>query len=132
MNCCRLIDRKSERRYDDCIKYTMVASKKALADAGLSNTEDEEAFNKLDKARVGVLVGSGMGGLQVFQDGVTNLVQKVRVLSPTWCKRYLRKVRFPSPTWCRRCVFSSPLITALQVFQHGVTNLVEKVRCCQH
>jgi 3-oxoacyl-[acyl-carrier-protein] synthase II len=77
MLCCRLIDRKSERRFDDCIKYTMVASKKALSHAGLSKTDHPDAFEKLDKGRVGVLVGSGMGGLQVFQDGVTNLVQKV-------------------------------------------------------
>jgi 3-oxoacyl-[acyl-carrier-protein] synthase II len=54
-----------------------VASKKALASAGLSKSENQEAFEKLDKGRVGVLVGSGMGGLQVFQDGVTNLVEKV-------------------------------------------------------
>lgn len=72
----RLIDKKSERRYDDCLKYTLVGSKKALADAGLSRENNPEAFEKLDKNRVGVLVGSGMGGLQVFQDGVTNLVEK--------------------------------------------------------
>lgn len=77
----RLIDKKNVRRYDDCLKYTMVGSKKALADAGLSREDNPEAFEKLDKTRVGVLVGSGMGGLQVFQDGVTNLVQKVRLHS---------------------------------------------------
>ena len=36
----------------------------------------DEEQEGLDKTRVGVLVGSGMGGLQVFQDGVENLVQK--------------------------------------------------------
>ena len=72
-----MIDKKSERRYDDCIKYTMVSCKKALTDAGLNKEDSPEAFEKLDKKRVGVLVGSGMGGLQVFQDGVSNLVQKV-------------------------------------------------------
>lgn len=76
-----MIDKKSERRYDDCIKYTMVASKKALSDAGLSKDTHPEAYEKLDKKRVGVLVGSGMGGLQVFQDGVANLVQKVTFIS---------------------------------------------------
>lgn len=90
----RLIDRKNERRYDDCIKYTLVASKKALANAGLSDTENAEEFEKLDKTRVGVLVGSGMGGLQVFQDGVENLVTKVRLsslvshVSPMQCAVY--------------------------------------------
>lgn len=78
-----LIDRRSDKRFDNCLKYTMVGSKKALADAGLSREGNPEAFEKLDKTRVGVLVGSGMGGLQVFQDGVTNLVEKgYRRISP--------------------------------------------------
>lgn len=32
---CRLIDKKNLRRYDDCLSYTMVSSKKALKQAGL-------------------------------------------------------------------------------------------------
>ncbi len=45
--------------------------------------DSPEAYEKLDKARVGVLVGTGMGGLQVFQDGVQNLVEKGhRKISP--------------------------------------------------
>jgi 3-oxoacyl-[acyl-carrier-protein] synthase II len=74
-----MIDKKSERRYDNCIKYTMVSAKHALKDAGLSKTQDTDAFEALDKTRVGVLIGSGMGGLQVFQDGVENLVTKARL-----------------------------------------------------
>lgn len=37
---------------------------------------ESDGFAKLDKKRCGILVGSGMGGLQVFQDGVKNLVEK--------------------------------------------------------
>ena len=55
------------------IRYTLVASKKAMEQAKMYTDEEQEG---LDKTRVGVLVGSGMGGLQVFQDGVENLVQK--------------------------------------------------------
>jgi 3-oxoacyl-[acyl-carrier-protein] synthase II len=54
----------------------MVAGKKALRDAGIEKEGNPEGYEKLDKSRVGVLIGSGMGGLQVLQDGVTNLVQK--------------------------------------------------------
>ena len=43
-----------------------MASKKALKQAGLTKGTDD-AFDKLDKTKVGVLVGSGMGGLTVFQ-----------------------------------------------------------------
>jgi 3-oxoacyl-[acyl-carrier-protein] synthase II len=68
----RLIDKKSARRYDDCLKYTMVAGKKALAQAGLDKDANAAAFSGLDLTRCGVLVGSGMGGLSVFQDGASS------------------------------------------------------------
>jgi len=71
-----LIDKKNARRYDDCLKYTMVSGKKALAQAGLDKEANASAYSQLDLSRCGVLVGSGMGGLSVFQDGVKNLVEK--------------------------------------------------------
>ena len=76
MAACRLVDKKNARRYDDCLSYTMVASKKALRAAGLEKEANPEGYDALDKTRVGVLVGTGMGGLQVFQDGVKALVEK--------------------------------------------------------
>eukprot|EP00208_Stichococcus_sp_RCC1054_P007010 CAMPEP_0206135702 /NCGR_PEP_ID=MMETSP1473-20131121/976_1 /ASSEMBLY_ACC=CAM_ASM_001109 /TAXON_ID=1461547 /ORGANISM="Stichococcus sp, Strain RCC1054" /LENGTH=462 /DNA_ID=CAMNT_0053527743 /DNA_START=191 /DNA_END=1579 /DNA_ORIENTATION=+ len=78
-----LVDKKNLRRYDNCLSYTLVASKKALANAQLDREGHPNNFEKLDRARVGVLVGTGMGGLQVFQDGVQNLVEKgYRKISP--------------------------------------------------
>ena len=78
-----LIEGRNLRRYDDCIKYTIVAGKKALKDAKLDISENTESFEALDKMRCGVLVGSGMGGLSVFADGVTTLVSKgPRRMSP--------------------------------------------------
>lgn len=73
---CRLVDRKNARRYDDCLTYSVVASKKALKQAGLDKTDNPDAYGKLDLTKAGVLVGTGMGGLTVFQDGVKNLVEK--------------------------------------------------------
>lgn len=71
-----LVDKKNARRYDDCLSYTMVASKKALRMAGIEKEANPEGYEKLDKTRTGVLVGSGMGGLTIFQDGVKALVEK--------------------------------------------------------
>lgn len=71
-----LIDKKNARRYDDSISYTMVASKKALRQAGLEKEANPDAHAALDKSRVGILVGTGMGGLTVFQDNVAKLVQQ--------------------------------------------------------
>ena len=66
------MDKKSARRADPFIHYTMVAGKKAMEHAGLSM----EDANQLDKTRCGVLVGSGMGGMTVFFEGNKTLLQK--------------------------------------------------------
>ena len=57
------IDKKNDRRLDDCLRYALVSGNKALEDAGL----DAAALENLDKQRVGVLVGSGMGGPTHFR-----------------------------------------------------------------
>lgn len=47
------------RRYDDFITYGLCAAKQAIDDAGLTNLTLSDA----DKERIGVVVGSGIGGL---------------------------------------------------------------------
>lgn len=66
------MDKKQARRVDPFIRYTMVAGKKAMEDAGLTG----EALDALDKSRCGVLVGSGMGGMSVFFEGNKTLFEK--------------------------------------------------------
>ncbi|MCO5596424.1 hypothetical protein L7F22_050487 [Adiantum nelumboides] len=66
------IDGKNDRRLDDCLRYCLVGGKRALEHAGLGGKNLE----KVNKQRAGVLVGSGMGGLTVFSDGVKALVEK--------------------------------------------------------
>lgn len=63
------IDKKQARRVDPFIRYGMVAGKKAVEDAKLMDAS-------LDKERCGVLLGSGMGGMSVFYDGVKTLEAK--------------------------------------------------------
>jgi 3-oxoacyl-[acyl-carrier-protein] synthase II len=66
------IDKKNARRMDPVLQYALVSGNKALLDAGL----DAPALAKVDLTKIGVLAGSGMGGLTVFQDGVKALVDK--------------------------------------------------------
>ena len=54
------IDRKEARKMDRYAQYAMVSSDEAVLDAGFN-------FEKLDKDRVGVIWGSGIGGLETFQ-----------------------------------------------------------------
>lgn len=66
------LDKKQARRVDPFISYTVVAGKKALEHAKLTG----DAFEKLDKSRAGVLIGSGMGGMNVFYEGTETLLTK--------------------------------------------------------
>ena len=66
------LDAKQARRVDPCIRYTMVAGKKAAEAAGLVG----EALSQIDKERSGVLIGSGMGGMDVFFKGCKTFVEK--------------------------------------------------------
>ena len=60
------LDRKEARRMDPFSQYALVASDHALADAGL----DAAAMSEDEKNRVGVVMGSGIGGMKLFQDQV--------------------------------------------------------------
>ena len=65
------LDKKQARRVDPCIAYAMVAGKKALEQAQLFPHAEN-----LDKKRCGILIGSGMGGMGVFAEGVKTLLEK--------------------------------------------------------
>lgn len=57
------IDRKEVRRMDKYAQYALVASEEAIQDANFN-------MDQLDKDRVGVIWGSGIGGLETFQQEV--------------------------------------------------------------
>jgi 3-oxoacyl-[acyl-carrier-protein] synthase II len=59
------LDRKEARKMDRYAQYAMVSSDEAVLDAGFN-------FEKLDKDRVGVIWGSGIGGLETFQIEMLN------------------------------------------------------------
>jgi 3-oxoacyl-[acyl-carrier-protein] synthase II len=73
------MEKKQARRVDPFIRYAMVAGKKALEHGNLG----PESLAKLDKSRCGIVIGSGMGGMSVFHDGVETLLTKsYRRLTP--------------------------------------------------
>ena len=63
------IDEKDARRMDLFIRYGMVAGVQAVKDAGLEDSN-------IDKTRVGLIIGSGIGGLPSIQD--TSIILKER------------------------------------------------------
>ena len=75
-DCTEYMSKKDARKMDLFIQYGIAAGIQALDDSGLEITEE-------NAARVGVAIGSGIGGLDLIETGHTALVEKgPRKVSP--------------------------------------------------
>ena len=61
-------DRKEARKLDRFAQYALVSSDEAIIDAGIN-------LDEVDKFRVGVIWGAGIGGLETFQNEVINFAE---------------------------------------------------------
>ena len=75
-NKSSLIELRDIKRNDRFIQYGLVAARMAIDDAGLNNLTDE------DKLKVGVSVGSGIGGLETIYEGSLTINKESKKLSP--------------------------------------------------
>ena len=64
-----IIDRKDAKRMDRFVQYAVVASHEAIQNAGLD-------LESLDRDRIGVLIGSGIGGMETFETQHRALIEK--------------------------------------------------------
>ncbi|MBK1440611.1 beta-ketoacyl-ACP synthase II [Parapedobacter sp. ISTM3] len=62
------MERKEARKVDPFVHYALAVTDEAIADASLE-------FDKLDTNRIGVIWGSGIGGLKTFMDEVSNFAK---------------------------------------------------------
>ncbi len=62
------LGRKDARKLDPFVQYALFSTEEAVKDAGLD-------FDKLDTSRIGVIWGSGIGGLKTFLDEVVNFAK---------------------------------------------------------
>jgi len=60
---------KEARRTDRFVRYAVGAAKKAMTDSGIDMAKE-------DVNRVGVLIGSGIGGMETIEDQVGTLIRK--------------------------------------------------------
>ena len=83
-NPVEVMDRKLVRRLDRFMQFAMVAAREAVEDAGLESGDDGLGD------RVGVYVGSGIGGLSELVDGADGVAESGwRGLSPFFIPRVL-------------------------------------------
>ena len=77
VDTAKFLEIKEINRNDRFIQYGLIASKMAVEDAGLMTLDDKS------KLRVGVSVGSGIGGLETIYNGSITLNEKgSRKISP--------------------------------------------------
>src|SRR6202789_1886778 len=62
------LGRKDARKLDPFVQCALYSTEEAVKDAGLN-------FEKLDTSRIGVIWGSGIGGLKTFLDEVVNFAK---------------------------------------------------------
>lgn len=67
-NAEEYFDRKEARKIDPYTQFALIAAREAVKDANLD-------VEKLNLDRIGVIWGSGIGGLKTFQDEVTGFAQ---------------------------------------------------------
>ncbi|KAK2985260.1 hypothetical protein RJ640_009168 [Escallonia rubra] len=69
---------KLSKRMDRFMLYMLTAGKKALANGGIT----EDVMAEIDKTRCGVLIGSAMGGMKVFNDAIEALRISYKKMNP--------------------------------------------------
>ena len=66
-NALDFIDKKELRKYDDYTTYGLVAAQEAISSSGIN-------LDKVNKDEIGVIWGSGIGGIKTFSEEVENYV----------------------------------------------------------
>jgi 3-oxoacyl-[acyl-carrier-protein] synthase II len=126
----RFLDRKEQRRTDPFTQYALAAAQLAVEEAGLAGP-------LAHPARVGVIVGTGIGGIQTLEECVPAfLARDVRRVSPFMVPRLIPSmaashvaIRFgargPSYATSSACASGAHAIgDALHLLREGVQDVV--------
>jgi len=79
------IDRKEVRKMDLYTQYAIAAAKQAIADANID-------MEKLDKNEVGVVLGVGIGGINTFEEEVSNYAINGPTVGPKYNPFFIPKM----------------------------------------
>ncbi|MDA0703794.1 MAG: beta-ketoacyl-ACP synthase II [Proteobacteria bacterium] len=119
------VDTRERRRMDRFIQYAMAAGTQAIEDAGWKPTDEES----LD--RTGVMVGSGIGGLQEIYNGSVILHERgARKLSPFFIPASL--INLASGHLSIKYGFRGPnhaVVTACSTGAHALGDAARFIQC---
>ena len=128
----RFLDKKEIRRYDLFAQFAIGAAEQAVADACLATSWDTVSLK-----RVGVLIGTGTGGLQTFEENCRALFEKgPSRVSPFFVPMYMPNVaaalismRYGAkgPNYCTvsACASSAHSVgDALEIIRHDQADIM--------
>lgn len=124
------IDRKEAKRMDRYSQFALAATKEAIEDSGLD-------LEGIDRGRLGVIVGSGIGGLATIEKEVKTLVEKgPKRVSPLFIPMAISNmaagniaIRYGAKGMCTSVVTACATGTnaigdALRVLQNGLADII--------
>ncbi len=118
-----VLDKKDARRIDLCIPFAMSAARDAVKHAKLD-------LDSVDKSRAGVLVGSGMGGMNVFYENAKTLALKgAKRVSPFFVPYIITNM--PGGRIAVDLGFRGPnysISTACATSNHSIVSAAEHIR----
>lgn len=127
-----VMERKEAKRMDRFAQFAMAASVEAVRDAGLEN-----ALDKLDLERAGVLIASGIGGIATFEEQARIMVERgARRISPFFIPMFIPDIAaghvsmrygFRGPNYCTvsACASSAHGIgDAFRILQRGEADVM--------
>ena len=119
-----VVDAREQRKLDKSIVYGIVAADEAIKDAGLDNYEG-------DKERVGVSVGSGIGGLNTIYDNCIELhTGGPRRVSPFFIPKGI--INMTAGNISIKYGFKGPNISVVTACATGAHSIGEAARLIQH
>ncbi len=120
----QFLETREINRNDRFIQYGLIASKMAIEDAGIEDLSDES------KLRVGVSVGSGIGGLETIYEGSINLRDRgPRKISPFFIPSSL--INLLSGQISIKFGFKGPnhsVVTACATGAHSIGDAAEMIK----
>ena len=127
------IDKKTARRMDKYAQYAMAASKMAVEDSGLKT----EILSDSERARIGVVFGSGIGGIDTFyQQSIINHSEGPGRISPFFIPMLIPDIAsgyismqfgFRGPNYCivSACATANNnMIDAYLLIKNGVADII--------
>jgi 3-oxoacyl-[acyl-carrier-protein] synthase II len=119
-----VVDPREQRRMDKVIIYGIVAADEAIRDAGLIDYAG-------DKERIGVSVGSGIGGLNTIYDTCVELYTNgPRTISPFFIPKAI--INMAAGYVSIRYGFKGPNMSIVTACATGVHSIGEGARLIQH